>query len=154
MEQRKVKRMKLINRILVLSLASSLVSNGVLFGLTLKNIGSTDSSNITDFSNITYSSNITGVSNITDSSNITDFAYSLNITDPTKLAIAELPYNNTCLLDSSFGLVKEHIYAHICYNPWLHTSIIDLRFEKDGQITMEKLKSVNFTEINGDWTTA
>ena len=50
--------------------------------------------------------------------------------------IKDFPINYTCLLDTQRHLIKNHIYAHSCYNKWLDTSIIDLRFMKDGFVNL------------------
>ena len=57
--------------------------------------------------------------------------------------LSSLPFAMKCDLDNAFGYIKDHIFGHICYNEWLHTSIIDLRFEKDGNVTLEDLNNSN-----------
>ena len=57
--------------------------------------------------------------------------------------LSSFPFSLKCHLDSTSGYIKDHIFGHICYNEWLHTSIIDLRFEKDGNVTLEDLKNSN-----------
>ena len=126
---KKFKRKAIINNILAFCLSASLLGNVILIG-----------------TNIHFSSN----PNDTNAMNDT---IAINGTF-TMTSLEDLPYNNTCLLETSFGYVKKHIYAHICYIPGLHTSFIDLRFEKDGKITMDELKRWNFHDINGDWTIA
>jgi len=55
------------------------------------------------------------------------------------LNISDIPWNTTCLMDSNRYLVKNHIYAHVCYNPWLDLSIIDLRYYSDGKINFDNI---------------
>ena len=57
--------------------------------------------------------------------------------------LSSFPFALRCHLDSTSGYVKNHIFAHICYNEWLDSSIVDLRFEKDGNVTLEDLKNSN-----------
>ena len=59
--------------------------------------------------------------------------------------LSDFPFIQKCHLESNSGYVKDHVFAHICYNSWLHSSIIDLRFEKDGNVTLELLRKYNFT---------
>ena len=54
--------------------------------------------------------------------------------------LSEFPFELRCHLESTSGYVKDHIFAHICYNEWLHSSIVDLRIERDGNVTIEELR--------------
>ena len=130
-----INRKKIKNNILAFCLSASLIGNVILMGTTI---------HFSLFMNDTIAMKGTNAVNGTIAMNGTNAMTSLH----------DLPYNNTCLMDTTFGYVKKHIYAHICYIPELHTSFIDLRFEKDGKITMAELKRRNFHDINGDWTIA
>ena len=131
-----------LNKMLVVSLVSSLIGNVILMGTTVH-----FSSNPVAMNSSVVNSSVVNSSVAMNSSVVLNSSVAVN-------SLHELPYNNTCLLDTTFGYVKEHIYAHICYIPGLHTSFVDLRFEKDGKITLGILKTRNFIDINGDWTIA
>ena len=135
----------LLNKMLMVSLVSSLIGNVILMGTTVHFSSNPVGTNSSVVNCSVVNSSVVNSSAVNSSAVNSSAAVN---------SLHELPYNNTCLLDTTFGYVKEHIYAHICYNPWLHTSFVDLRFEKDGKITLGILKTRNFTDINGDWTIA
>ena len=52
------------------------------------------------------------------------------------LNISDIPWNITCLMESNRYLIKNHVYGHVCYNPWLDLSIIDLRYYSNGKLNL------------------
>ena len=80
------------------------------------------------------------VTNLQSSTNAT--ANLENATNATTnlVNLSEFPFELRCHLESTSGYVKHHIFAHICYNEWLHSSVVDLRVERDGNVTIEELR--------------
>ena len=119
------------------ALAISIIGNVVLM-TTLVTNATNATANLGNVTNATANlGNVTNV--ITNLVNLSDF-----------------PFELRCHLESTSGYVKDHIFAHICYNEWLHSSIVDLRIERDGNVTIEELRQklhldflwVNFPGLN------
>ena len=70
---------------------------------------------------------------------LTTYEFS-TINNSNEFNLTEFPFNHSCLMDNNNHiLIGNSIYAHTCYNPWVHQTIVDLRFLKDGEVKINDL---------------